>query len=209
VVHKEKLRKAKPKYGLATPQPEEHDARSINVAIVSAMPVDDEPVVLVSDKPVEVKPLLDESKNIAACSIVCVDKGVQTDASCADRVSVQMLQRVEDCSFVRTPVRHFVGVAVRMRKGKDGHVDQLCGLGITRLLPGRAMQVHVQKRKVPIRVEKKKLEMPNDEGMTNGPSIFAYLVFGPEGTSVEGIVRPMKLAIWRSPGARLGMQCKI
>jgi NAD kinase len=84
------LCKAKPKYELATSQSEEHDARCINVVIVSAMPIDDKPVVLVSDKPVEVKPLLDERKNIAACSIVCVDKGVQTDAPCVDRVSVQI-----------------------------------------------------------------------------------------------------------------------
>jgi hypothetical protein len=41
------------------------------------MPVDDKSIVLVIDKPVEVKPLIDERKNIAACSIVCVDKGVQ------------------------------------------------------------------------------------------------------------------------------------
>jgi hypothetical protein len=116
VVHKEKLHKAKPKSGLAMPQPEEHDAWSISVAIVLAMPVDDKPVVLVSDKPIEVKPLLDERKNIAACSIVCVDKCVQTDAPCADRVSVQIPQRVEDNSFVRTHVRHFVEAAVRMHK---------------------------------------------------------------------------------------------
>jgi hypothetical protein len=32
-----------------------------------------------------------------------------------------------------------------------------------------------------------------DEGMTDGPSIFAYLVFGPGGVSVEGIARPMKI----------------
>jgi hypothetical protein len=122
VVHKEKLCKAKTKSGLATPQPEEHDAWSVSVAIVLSMPVDDKPVVLVSDKPIEVKPLLDERKNIAACSIVCVDKGVQTDAICVDRVSVQMPQRLEDHSFVRTPVRHFVGATVPMHKGKDGHV---------------------------------------------------------------------------------------
>jgi hypothetical protein len=95
VLHKEKLRTAKPKSRLATPQPEEHDAWSVSIKIVSAMPVDDKPVVLVSDKPVDVKPLLDKRKNIAACSIVCVDKGVQTDAPCADRLLVQMLQRVE------------------------------------------------------------------------------------------------------------------
>jgi hypothetical protein len=89
VVHKEKLHKAKPKSGLATLQPEEHDAWSVSVAIVSAVPVDDKPVILISDKPVEVKPLLDKRTYIAACSIVCVDKGVQTDAPCADHVSVQ------------------------------------------------------------------------------------------------------------------------
>jgi hypothetical protein len=48
-----------------------------------------------------------------------------------------------------------------------------------------------------------------DEGMPNGPLIFGYLVFGPGGTSVEGIARPMKLIVWRGPGARLGVQCKI
>jgi hypothetical protein len=30
-----------------------------------------------------------------------------------------------------------------------------------------------------------------DEGMLNGPSIFAYLVFGPGGTTAEGITRPI------------------
>jgi hypothetical protein len=124
------------------------------------MPVDDKPIVLVGDKPVEVKPLVDERKNIATCSIVCIDKGVQTDAPCADRVSVQMPQWVEDRSFVRTPVRRFVGAAVRMHKGKDGYVRQLCGPGITPLLQGRAMQVHVQQHKVPRRVERKKVEVP-------------------------------------------------
>jgi hypothetical protein len=34
-----------------------------------------------------------------------------------------------------------------------------------------------------------------DEAMPNGPSIFAYLVFGPGGTSAEGIARPMKLIV--------------
>jgi hypothetical protein len=36
------------------------------------MPVDDKPVVLVSNKPVEVKPLIDEKKDI----LVCVHIGV-------------------------------------------------------------------------------------------------------------------------------------
>jgi hypothetical protein len=47
-----------------------------------------------------------------------------------------------------------------------------------------------------------------DEGMTNGPSIFNYLVFGPGKTSAEERARPMKLIVWRGPGARLGVQCK-
>jgi hypothetical protein len=47
------------------------------------------------------------------------------------------------------------------------------------------------------------------EGMTNRPSIFTYLVFGPGGITVEGITRPMKIAAWRGPGAKLGVQAKI
>jgi hypothetical protein len=45
-----------------------------------------------------------------------------------------------------------------------------------------------------------------DEGMTNGPLIFAYLVFGPGRTSTKGITRPMKITAWRGPGARLAVQ---
>jgi hypothetical protein len=45
--------------------------------------------------------------------------------------------------------------------------------------------------------------------MTNRPSIFAYLVFGPGGISVEGIARSMKIVAWRGPGAILGVQAKI
>jgi hypothetical protein len=48
-------------------------------------------------------------------------------------------------------------------------------------------------------------ETPVDEGMTDGPSIFTYLVFGPGGVPVEGITRPMKIAAWRGPGATLGV----
>jgi hypothetical protein len=33
-----------------------------------------------------------------------------------------------------------------------------------------------------------------NEGMTNRPSIFAYLVFGPGEITVEGIARPIKIA---------------
>ena len=66
------------------------------------MPVDDKPFVLVGDKLVEVKPLIDERKDVAACATlpVCVDKGVQTDDSGDIRVSVHMTTRVDDRSFV-------------------------------------------------------------------------------------------------------------
>jgi len=139
-------------------QCEEHDARSVTDDIASAMPVDDKPVVLVSDKPVEVQPLTDERKDVAACVTkpVCVDTGVQTDDSCADHVPVHVLPRGDKRSFVNTPVRRVVGAAVRMHKGKDGHVRQLCGPGITHLLQGRAKQVHVQQQRVPAKVDKKK-----------------------------------------------------
>jgi hypothetical protein len=45
-----------------------------------------------------------------------------------------------------------------------------------------------------------------DEGMKNGPSIFAYLVFGPGRTSTEGTTRRTKITAWRGPGAKLGVQ---
>jgi hypothetical protein len=147
VVRKEKLHKAKPQPGLAKVQHEEHDAKSVGGDIVSAKPVDDKPVVLVSDKPVEVKPLIDEGKDMSAC-VPCVplpvrvDMGVQTDDDGADLVPVHMVPRVVSHSFVRTPRRRFVGVAVRVHTGKDGRFRQLCGPGIT-TLQGRAKKVHV------------------------------------------------------------------
>jgi hypothetical protein len=63
VVRKEKLHKTKPQPGLAKVQHEEHDAKSVGDDIVSAKPIYDKPVVLVSDKLVEVKPLIDEGKD--------------------------------------------------------------------------------------------------------------------------------------------------
>jgi hypothetical protein len=42
--------------------------------------------------------------------------------------------------------------------------------------------------------------------MTCGPSIFAYLVFGPGKASTEGITRPTKITAWRGPGAKLDVQ---
>jgi hypothetical protein len=47
-----------------------------------------------------------------------------------------------------------------------------------------------------------------DEGMTCGPSIFAYLVFGPGRASTKGITRPTKIAAWSSPGTKLDVQDK-
>jgi hypothetical protein len=42
-----------------------------------------------------------------------------------------------------------------------------------------------------------------DEGMTCGPSIFAYLVFSSGRASTEGITRPIKITAWRGPGVKL------
>jgi hypothetical protein len=161
VVRKEKLHKAKPQQGLAKVQLEEHDAKSVSGDIVSSKPVDDKPVVLVSDKPVEVKPHIDEGKDMSACVPlpVHVNMGVQTDDGGADCVPVHTVVRVVSHSFARTPRRRFVGPAVHVHIGKDGCVRQLCGPGIT-TLQGRAKQVHVQQRKVPARIEKKKVEAP-------------------------------------------------
>ena len=128
------------------------------------MHVDDEPVVLVGDKPVEGKPLIDERKDIAACVPVRVDMGVQTDDGGADSVPVHMVSRIVSHSFVRTPRRCFVGAALRVHKGKDGRVRQLCGPGIT-TLQGRAKQIHVQRHEVPARVEKKKMVAPRSKLM--------------------------------------------
>jgi hypothetical protein len=164
LVRKDKLHKAKPQLGLAKVQHEEHDAKSVIHDIISAKPVDDKPVFLVSDKSAEVKPHIDEGKDMPAC-VPCVtlpvhvDMGVQTDDGGADRVPVHMVPWVVSHSFARTPRRCFVGVAVRVHTGKDGRVRQLCGPGIT-TLQGRAKQVHVQQHKVPARIEKKKVEAP-------------------------------------------------
>jgi hypothetical protein len=48
----------------------------------------------------------------------------------------------------------------------------------------------------------------DDEGMTNGPPIFAHLVFGPERVSLERLLRPMRAAFQRGPGAKLGVQVR-
>jgi hypothetical protein len=50
---------------------------------------------------------------------------------------------------------------------------------------------------------------PGDEGMTNRPSIFAYLVFGPGEAFVGGAARPVRAMIGCGPGATLGVQARI
>jgi hypothetical protein len=44
--------------------------------------------------------------------------------------------------------------------------------------------------------------------MTNGTSIFAYLVFGPGRVATEGKTKPIKTTAWRGPGAKLIVQDK-
>jgi hypothetical protein len=48
-----------------------------------------------------------------------------------------------------------------------------------------------------------------DEGITNRPSTFAYLVFGLEEITIEGIARPIRAAAGRGLGAILGVQARI
>jgi hypothetical protein len=160
VVRKDKFHKAKPQPRLAKVQHDEHDAKSVSGDIVLAQPIDDKPVVLVSDKPVEVQPHIDNGKDMSACVpcvplLVRVDMGVQNDDGGVDCVPLHMMRRVVSHSFVRTPQKCFVGAAVHVHKGKDGRVRHLCGPSIT-TLQGHAKQVHVQQRKVLARIEKKK-----------------------------------------------------
>jgi hypothetical protein len=46
--------------------------------LILIKPVDDKPVVLVSDKPVEVKPHIDEGKDMSTC-VPCVPLPVRVD----------------------------------------------------------------------------------------------------------------------------------
>jgi hypothetical protein len=59
-----------------------------------------------------------------------------------------------------------------------------------------------------VRVSAIVFDYPRHSG-TNRPSIFAYLVFGPGGVSVERTAWPMKVAAWSGPGATLGVQARI
>jgi hypothetical protein len=79
---------------------------------------------------------------------------------------------------------------------------------------GKANMVSCNQKETRVRVPAIVFDYPRhsratDEGMTNRLSIFAYLVFGPGGITVEGIARPIKTADGRGPGATLGMQVRI
>ncbi|KAK1648726.1 hypothetical protein QYE76_066531 [Lolium multiflorum] len=163
VVRKEKLHKPKV-------QQEVHVVPSIDVGDVSAMPVDDKPV-LVGDKPDEATLLVDE--DVAACATVpvCVDASIQTDDVCADDVSVHVAQmRVGGVGGERVSgdsgQRHYRARSTavqftatpRMHRGKDGRVRHQCGPGITHLVQG-----HVQRHKGPSKPHKKKELAPKYE----------------------------------------------
>jgi hypothetical protein len=51
--------------------------------------------------------------------------------------------------------------------------------------------------------------LPIDEGIKNRPSIFVYLVFGPEEITDKGIARPIRAAARRGPEAILSVQARI
>jgi hypothetical protein len=64
---------------------------------------------------------------------------------------------------------------------------------------GKANTVLRNQKKIQVRVPAIVFDYPRhsgatDEGMTNRPSIFAYLVFDPGGITVEGIARTIKIA---------------
>jgi hypothetical protein len=64
---------------------------------------------------------------------------------------------------------------------------------------GKANAVLCNQEEIQIRVPAIVFDYPRhsgatNEGMINRPSIFAYLVFGPERITVEGIARPIKIA---------------
>jgi hypothetical protein len=79
---------------------------------------------------------------------------------------------------------------------------------------GKANTVLRNQKEIRVRVPAIVFDYPRhsgatDEGMTNRPLIFVYLVFGPGGITIEGIARPIKTATGRGPGATLGVQARI
>jgi hypothetical protein len=78
------------------------------------------------------------------------------------------------------------------------------------LFLGKANTVLRNQKEIQVRVPAIVFDYPRhsgatDEGMTNRPSIFAYLFFGPGGVSVERTAWPMKVATWSNPEATLGV----
>jgi hypothetical protein len=79
---------------------------------------------------------------------------------------------------------------------------------------GKANTVLRNQKEIRVRVPAIVFDYPRhsgatNEGMRSRPSIFAYLVFGPGGITVEGIARPIKIAAGRGLGATLGVQARI
>jgi hypothetical protein len=79
---------------------------------------------------------------------------------------------------------------------------------------GKANTVLCNQKEIRVRVPAIVFDYPRhsgatDEGMTNRPLIFTYLVFGLGGITVEEIARPIKTAAERGPGATLGVQARI
>jgi hypothetical protein len=126
--------------------------------------------------------------------------GVQTNDGGANHVPVYTVPRVVSHSFVRIPRRRFVGAAVHVHTGKDGRVHQLCGPGIT-ALQGHAKQVHVQQRKVPSRIEKKKVEAPKSKFIWQRKEVQPPRAIssqaGQEGGCGEGGKQDLKMANMR------------
>ncbi|KAK1660481.1 hypothetical protein QYE76_048640 [Lolium multiflorum] len=189
VVRKEKLHKPKV-------QLEVHDVPTIDVGDVSAMPVDDKPV-LVGDKPDEATLVVDVDVTACATVPVCVDASMQTDDDCADGVSVHVAQmRVGGVGGERisgdSGQQHYrarssavqFSATPRMHRGKDGRVRHLCGLGITHLVQG-----HVQRHKGPSKPRKKKELAPKSKLMwrrKEAPSAVSSQVGREGGCGVEG-----------------------
>jgi hypothetical protein len=88
-----------------------------------------------------------------------------------------------------------------MHIGKDGRVCELCGPCISHLLLALAKQVHVQQRKVPARVEVKKVDAPKYKFIwqrkeVQPPTAISSRAGQEGGRGVEGI-QDLKTAMMR------------
>jgi hypothetical protein len=78
---------------------------------------------------------------------------------------------------------------------------------------GRAKMVLGNEKEAQVRVRAIVFDYPRhsgatDEEITNRPLTFAYLGFGPEKITIEGITRPIKAAARCGPGSILGVQAR-